>query len=140
MPPKDSLRIRLSFCSTDNLFQSLEERTLTDDEQRIIEQRVRASSARAAPCLAAAVTGLILQRRAASKPLCPASDCPAAALPCPVQVALQRRMYEEYERRERQRKVAEVLEVCPDLTEKQAGAALDLCDGRCGGCSSKLVC
>ncbi|KAL4855620.1 putative lysine-specific demethylase JMJ16 [Chlorella vulgaris] len=78
---------------TDNLFQSLEERTLTEDEQRIIEQRV----------------------------------------------ALQRRMYGEYERRERQRKVAEVLEVCPDLTEKQAGAALDMCDGREEDAAAQLV-
>lgn len=34
-------------CRTDNLFQSLEERTLTEEEQRIIEQRVRRCSAAA---------------------------------------------------------------------------------------------
>lgn len=49
---------------------------------------------------------------------------------CGAQVALQRKMFQEYERRERRRKVAELLEVVPDLTEAQAEAALDLCDGR----------
>lgn len=41
-------------CRTDNLFQSLEERTLTEEEQRIIEQRVRPvpASLRLAPAVA----------------------------------------------------------------------------------------
>eukprot|EP00887_Chlorella_sp_A99_P007228 scaffold2.g7228.t1 len=67
-----------------NLFHTLEQRSLTEEEQGIIEQRV----------------------------------------------ALQRKMFEEYERRERRRKVAELREVVPDLTEAQAEAALALCDGR----------
>lgn len=41
-------------------------------------------------------------------------------------------MFEEYERRERKRKVAELQEVCPDLGEEEAEKALELCDGRCG--------
>lgn len=39
-------------------------------------------------------------------------------------------MFEEYERRERKRKVAELREVCPDLREEEAERALQLCDGR----------
>lgn len=58
---------------------------------------------------------------------------PTLIPPCPRwQVALQRRMFEEYERRERRRKVAELLEVCPDLGEDEAERALQLCDGRWG--------
>ncbi|KAL4451372.1 hypothetical protein ABPG77_009444 [Micractinium sp. CCAP 211/92] len=78
---------------TENLFQSLEERTLTEEEQRIIQQRV----------------------------------------------ALQRRMFEEYERRERKRKVAELQEVCPDLGEEEAEKALELCDGREEDAAAQLV-
>ncbi|PRW21070.1 Transforming growth factor beta regulator 1 [Chlorella sorokiniana] len=78
---------------TDNLFQSLEERTLTEDEQRIIEQRV----------------------------------------------ALQRKMFEEYERRERKRKVVELQDVCPDISEEEAEKALELCDGREDEAAAQLV-
>lgn len=52
----------------------------------------------------------------------------ACALP---QVALQRKMFEEYERRERRRKVGELQEVCPDISTEEAEQALVMCDGRC---------
>ena len=47
-----------------------------------------------------------------------------------MQVALQRKMFEEYERRERQRKVVELRDVCPDISEGEALKALELCSGR----------
>lgn len=68
---------------TDNLFKQLDERALTKDEERIIEQRV----------------------------------------------AMQRKLLQEYERREKIRKVQELMEICPDLDEEDAEAALDLCRG-----------
>ena len=46
-------------------------------------------------------------------------------------MALQRKMFEEYERRERARKVAELQEVVPGLAQEEAEKALELCDGRC---------
>lgn len=48
-----------------------------------------------------------------------------------VQVALQRKMFEQYEKRERQRKVAELQDVVPGLTAEEADKALDFCGGRC---------
>jgi hypothetical protein len=48
-----------------------------------------------------------------------------------LQVALQRKMFEQYEKRERQRKVAELQDVVPGLTAEEAERALELCDGRC---------
>ncbi|KAG2440637.1 hypothetical protein HYH02_010216 [Chlamydomonas schloesseri] len=42
-------------------------------------------------------------------------------------VELQRKMFQEYERREKQRKVRELQEVCPDLDEEAATRALELC-------------
>ena len=65
---------------TDNIFKQLDERQLTGDEQRIIDQRV----------------------------------------------ALQRTLFLEYEKRERRRKVLELLEVCEDLAEETARQALEL--------------
>lgn len=50
----------------------------------------------------------------------------------PSQVALQRKMLAEYEKREMRRKVQELMEVCPDITEVEAERALELCDNRCG--------
>ena len=49
----------------------------------------------------------------------------------PTQVALQRKMLAEYEKREKRRKVQELMEVCPDITEAEAERALELCDNRC---------
>ncbi|GFR53040.1 hypothetical protein Agub_g15740 [Astrephomene gubernaculifera] len=43
-------------------------------------------------------------------------------------VELQRKMFMEYERREKQRKVRELQEVCPDLDEEAATRALELCN------------
>ena len=43
--------------------------------------------------------------------------------------ALQRRMLQEYERRELRRKVAELTAICPQLDEGAARAALEACDG-----------
>lgn len=45
-------------------------------------------------------------------------------------MALQRKMFEEYEKRERKRKVAELQEVCPDISPEEAEQALEMCDGR----------
>ncbi|BDA47156.1 probable transforming growth factor beta regulator 1 at C-terminar half [Coccomyxa sp. Obi] len=41
-------------------------------------------------------------------------------------VALQQRMLEEYEKREKSRKIREILDICPDLTEEEAECALKL--------------
>jgi hypothetical protein len=107
------------------LFQALEKRTLTEEEQSVIYQRVRLRisllylSFRPAP-----------PRSATTSPLCP---------PSPPQVALQRKMFEEYERRESKRKVAELLEVCPDITVEEAEAALRLSDGREDEAAASLV-
>ena len=54
-------------------------------------------------------------------------------------VALQRKMFEEYEQRERRRKVAELQELCPDLTAAEATAALELCGGREDAAADALV-
>lgn len=48
------------------------------------------------------------------------------------QVALQRRLFEEYEKREMVRKIQELREVCPQISEAAAARALELCNGRCG--------
>ncbi|KAK9803111.1 hypothetical protein WJX73_005483 [Symbiochloris irregularis] len=45
-------------------------------------------------------------------------------------VQLQRKMLEEYEKRETKRKVAEIRDVCPDVTEEEAGKALEMCNGK----------
>lgn len=47
-----------------------------------------------------------------------------------MQVALQRKLFEEYEKREQARKVAELREVCPQLSDAAALKALELCGGR----------
>ena len=39
-------------------------------------------------------------------------------------------MFEVFERREKQRKIRELREVCPDISEEEAVAALDMCNGR----------
>eukprot|EP00877_Chromochloris_zofingiensis_P005088 jgi/Chrzof1/14580/Cz09g08080.t1 len=44
-----------------------------------------------------------------------------------MQIATQRSLFAEYEKREKQRKVNELLEMCPDLTEAAACRALQLC-------------
>ncbi|KAK9807622.1 hypothetical protein WJX72_004551 [[Myrmecia] bisecta] len=45
-------------------------------------------------------------------------------------VALQRKMFQEYEKRERKRKVAEILSFCQDVTEEEALKALEFCNDR----------
>ena len=45
-------------------------------------------------------------------------------------VALQRRMLAAFEAQERRRKIDDIREVCPDVSEEEAGRALDLCSGR----------
>ncbi|KAK9839324.1 hypothetical protein WJX81_008143 [Elliptochloris bilobata] len=45
-------------------------------------------------------------------------------------VAHQRKMFEEYEKRERRRKVEAVQSVCPDVTDAEAVKALELCNDR----------
>lgn len=50
--------------------------------------------------------------------------------PSTPQVALQRKMFEQYERRERARKVAELQDVVPGLSTEEVERALDLCNGR----------
>ncbi|BDA48275.1 probable lysine-specific demethylase JMJ16 at C-terminar half [Coccomyxa sp. Obi] len=45
-------------------------------------------------------------------------------------VALQRKMLEEYEKRERNRKIQEIQTICPDASEEEAVRALELCDQR----------
>ena len=71
-------------------------------------------------------------------PVCPGWPRPTL----PVQVALQRKMFEEYERRELRRKVAELQEVCPDCSTQEAEKALELCDGRwaSGRVGCQVVC
>lgn len=48
------------------------------------------------------------------------------------QVELQRKMLQEYERREASRKVSELQALCPELTPAAAQRALDVCNGRYG--------
>ncbi|KDD74124.1 hypothetical protein H632_c1550p0, partial [Helicosporidium sp. ATCC 50920] len=79
--------------ATENIFQALEKRSLTDREQDIIQQRI----------------------------------------------ALQRRMFEEYEKRERQRKSKDLQEVCPDLTEEEAHKALEYCSDREEEAATELI-
>jgi len=59
-----------------------------------------------------------------------------ASLP---QVAHQRKMFELFERREKQRKVKELREVCPDITDDEAAVALDMCNGREDEAAASLV-
>jgi hypothetical protein len=54
-------------------------------------------------------------------------------------VALQRKMFAEYERRELRRKVAELQEICPGLAGAEAVAALELCGGREDDAADALV-
>lgn len=72
------------------------------------------------------------QHHAASQPSSFPTDphFPPSPPPPNVQVALQRKMFEQYEKRERQRKVAELQDVVPGLTVAEAERALELCDGR----------
>ena len=67
----------------ENVFQDLDKRTLTEEEQAVIQRRVEH----------------------------------------------QRKMYELFEKRERQRKIQELREVCPDINDEEAAFALDLCKG-----------
>jgi hypothetical protein len=98
---------------------------------------VRLAAASSAP-LWVSLTGCSCRR---SRRLLPTSvlSSKARAL-SPPQVALQRRMFEEYERRERRRRVAELREVCPGLSEEEAEQALELCDGRCACTMPRLHC
>eukprot|EP00242_Pyramimonas_sp_CCMP2087_P017239 CAMPEP_0198225820 /NCGR_PEP_ID=MMETSP1445-20131203/102688_1 /TAXON_ID=36898 /ORGANISM="Pyramimonas sp., Strain CCMP2087" /LENGTH=216 /DNA_ID=CAMNT_0043905457 /DNA_START=49 /DNA_END=695 /DNA_ORIENTATION=+ len=50
-------------------------------------------------------------------------------------VALQRKMFEEYEKREKQRKVQEIIGVCTDLSEAEAQVALE----ESGGCEDVAI-
>ena len=87
-PPGHTLSRR-----TENLFEALEKRTLTAEEQAVIDERV----------------------------------------------AHQRRMFEQFEKRERIRKITELREVCPDISEEEAERALDLCNGNEEEAASALV-
>ncbi|KAK9857596.1 hypothetical protein WJX84_011650 [Apatococcus fuscideae] len=78
---------------TKDLFKQLETRSLTEDEESVIQQRV----------------------------------------------ALQRKMFAEYEKRDMARKVAEILSVCPSITEEEAAKALDMSNGREDQATDKLV-
>ncbi|KAL0035689.1 hypothetical protein WJX79_008812, partial [Trebouxia sp. C0005] len=69
---------------TSDLFKQLESRSLTEDEQTIIQQRLD----------------------------------------------LQRKMLLAYETREKARKIQDLQQVCPELTEEEAERALNLCNGR----------
>ncbi|KAL0050522.1 hypothetical protein WJX82_001437 [Trebouxia sp. C0006] len=69
---------------TSDLFKQLESRSLTEDEQTIIQQRLN----------------------------------------------LQRKMLLAYETREKARKIQDLQQVCPELTEEEAERALNLCNGR----------
>lgn len=75
------------------MFQSLEERSLTDEEQAVIDARV----------------------------------------------ALQRKMFKEYEKREQKRKIIELREVCPDISELEAEKALEMCNNNEEESASRLV-
>ena len=75
------------------MFQSLEERSLTEEEQAVIDARV----------------------------------------------ALQRKMFEEYEKREHKRKIIELREVCPDISEEEAEKALEMCNNNEEESASRLV-
>ncbi|KAK9835596.1 hypothetical protein WJX74_003803 [Apatococcus lobatus] len=78
---------------TKDLFKQLETRSLTEDEESVIQQRV----------------------------------------------ALQRKMFAEYERRDRARKVTEIIGVCPHVTIEEAAKALDLSNGREDQATDRLV-
>lgn len=75
------------------MFQSLEGRSLTEEEQAVIDARV----------------------------------------------ALQRKMFEEYEKREHKRKIIELREVCPDISEEEAEKALEMCNNNEEESASRLV-
>lgn len=75
------------------MFEALEKRTLTAEEQAVIDERV----------------------------------------------AHQRRMFEQFEKREKARKIAELREVCPDITEEEAEKALNLCNGNEEEAAAALV-
>jgi hypothetical protein len=48
-------------------------------------------------------------------------------------------MFELFEKREKQRKVKELREVCPDITDDEAAVALDMCNGREDEAAASLV-
>ncbi|KAL6784666.1 hypothetical protein ACKKBF_B02710 [Auxenochlorella protothecoides x Auxenochlorella symbiontica] len=54
-------------------------------------------------------------------------------------VALQRRLFEEYEKREMVRKIQELREVCPQISEAAAARALELCNGSEDEAAAELV-
>ena len=77
----------------ENVFQELDKRTLSKEEEAVIQRRVEH----------------------------------------------QRKMYELFEKRERQRKIEELKEVCPDLSEEEACRALDYCKGNEEEAAASLV-
>ena len=79
--------------STDNLFQALEERPLTDAERAIIDARV----------------------------------------------AMQRKMYALFEKRERARKAEALIELCPELRPCEAEMALEFCKGSEAAAAERLT-
>jgi hypothetical protein len=120
----------------DNLFRQLDERQLTDQEEKIIQQRVRAPALARRKrrggdsCHQVPPTYL----HAHAPPLF--SSCSLLSLLChpcrfcPHQVELQRMMFREYERREQSRKVQELMSVMPSLDEEAARRALHACNWR----------
>ena len=134
----------MSVCAsrTSDLFKQLESRSLTEDEQTIIQQRVR-------------VALLYINDCAAGCSTVPRSlDICEPLLPLVLQLDLQRKMLLAYETREKARKVVgftqhcfflfqhnvlklvvvsqiqDLQQVCPELTEEEAERALNLCNGR----------
>ena len=79
--------------STDNLFQALEERPLTDAERAIIDARV----------------------------------------------AMQRKMYALFEKRETARKAEALIELCPELRPCEAEMALEFCKGSEAAAAERLT-
>ncbi|KAI8102867.1 hypothetical protein M9434_005659 [Picochlorum sp. BPE23] len=77
----------------ENVFQDLDKRTLTEEEQAVIQRRVEH----------------------------------------------QRKMYELFEKKERERKIQELKEVCPDISDEEASRALELCQGDEEQAATRLV-
>jgi hypothetical protein len=94
-PPVDSAsrcRCHITCRRTDNLFKQLDERALTEEEERIIQQRVR--DRRRGPAIARNTAAAVQ---------------PTNSNHLGAQVDLQRRLFVEYEKRERTRKVRSLL-------------------------------
>lgn len=123
-----------------DLFKDLETRQLTQAEEDIIQQRVGGRLGglthvgETTPRSRSHGRGGQAAPRSARAPQPVAHGTPTAVLFPPHdalgQVALQRKLLEAYEQREHARKVAELREVCPQLSDEAASRALQLCDGR----------